>query len=216
MFWDALSLDEQEAVAAIGTRRTYPEGSLVFFDGDPATFVVIVLSGKLKLTRSAVDGRSILIEFRGAGDIVGELGAIDREPRSATVEVSSAVEALVVPADRFRELLSDRGGVALAVLSTVTERLRESSRRRLESGTSDAVTRLAGRLVELAEQQSPTAVDDLVLDSALTQQELAEWIGVSRDAVVLALRQLRELGWIETGRQRIRIRDLEALRRFSR
>lgn len=215
MFWDDLSLDEQEAVAAIGTRRAYAEGSLVFFEGDPSTHVVIVISGKLKLTRSAVDGRSVLIEFRGAGDIVGELGAIDREPRSATATASSALEALVVPADRFRELLSNRGDVALAVLSTLTERLRESSHRRLESGTSDTVTRLAGRLVELADQQNPDAVDEVVLDSALTQQELADWIGASRDAVVLALRQLREPGWIETGRQRLRIRDLDALRRFS-
>ena len=174
-----------------------------------------MLEGRVKLTRTALDGREVLIELRGPGSLIGELGAVDDAPRSATATVAEPVDAIVIPAALFRRLLAERGTVALAVLSSVAERLRESAERRLESGTTDALARLCSRLVELAEQEESTAASAIEISSPLTQQELAEWIGVSREAVVLALRQLRERGWVETGRRRITVLDVEAVRRAA-
>ena len=215
MFWDDLSPHDQAAVLAIGTRRSYPRGAYLFLEGEASTHVIVVLSGSLKLTRTTSEGRGVVIEFRSAGELVGEVSAIDRQPRSASASARTPVEALTMPADRFRELLAERGTVATAVLAMMAARIRETSERRLESGTSDAVTRLASRLVELAERQGPAESGAITLVSSLTQQELAEWIGVSRDAVVQALRQLRKLKLIETGRQQIRILDVDALRSFG-
>lgn len=215
MFWDALGAEDQAAVRAVGAGRVYERGEYLFMEGDEPTHVIVLLAGELKLTRSAVDGRSVLIEIRQPGELVGESGPIDRQPRSASAVALTSVEALVVPADAFRRLLADRGTVAIELIATLVERLRQSAVRRLESGTSDAVTRLAGRLVELSQDRQPTAAGEVVLTSALTQQDLAEWIGVSRDAVVLAFRQLRQLGLIETGRRQIRILDPSGLQRFA-
>ncbi len=215
VFWDALSPDDRQAVEAIAARRTYDRGETVFLEGDTPSHVLVILRGQLKLTRSTADGRSVLIEIRRAGAVVGESGPIDAQPRGAAAVALTTLEVLVIPADAFLQLLADRGTVALRVIATLVERLRESSVRRLESGTSDAVTRLAGRLVELSEDTAAAADGSVVLDLTLTQQDLAEWIGVSRDAVVLAFRQLRQLELVETGRQQITLLDRDRLVGFA-
>jgi CRP-like cAMP-binding protein len=215
-FWDDLSEADQLALAATGRRCSYPVGSVVFVAGDRAEQVLVVLSGRLKLTRTSLDGREVLIELRGPGSLVGELGAVDDAPRSATATVAEPLDAIAIPAGRFRRLLAERGTIALAVLMSVAQRLRQSAERRLESDTTDALARLCNRLVELAGGDQAPAAGALEITSPLTQQELAEWIGVSREAIVLALRELRERGWVETGRRRITVLDMAAVRRAAR
>jgi CRP-like cAMP-binding protein len=214
-FWEQLDAADRDAVIAIGRTRAYRAGEVLFIEGDEAHHVLVVLSGRLKLTRSSLDGREVLIELRGPGELIGEMGSIDDSPRSATATVTEPVEAVVVPAGRFRQLLIERGSVAFAVLSSTAARLREANERRLEAGGGASLGRLCGRLVELAAGCPPAGDGAIDIVSPLTQQELAEWIGVSRDAVVLGFRRLRELGWVETGRRRIRILDIEALRRAA-
>jgi CRP-like cAMP-binding protein len=214
-FWEQLDAGDRDAITAIGQRRAYEVGAVLFVEGDEAHSVLVILSGRLKLTRNSVDGREALIELRGPGELIGEMGAIDDHPRSATATVTEALEAIVVPAGRFRRLLVERGSLAFGVLSTTAARLRESNERRLEVGAGGSLGRLCGRLVELAADCPPDADGTIEIASPLTQQELAEWIGVSRDAVVLGLRRLRQRGWIETGRRRIRILDVEALRQAA-
>lgn len=211
MFWDELSGDEQSAIEAVGTRRTFENGAVVFREGDAPSFVFVIMSGRLKLTTAALDGRELLLELRGPGELIGELGVVDSTPRSATATAIDRLQVIVMGSAAFRQLMADRGNIALAVLTMVATRLRESGRRRLEDGTSDTVARLCGRLTELADDAEPAADGSIEL-RPLTQQDLADWIGVSRDAVVLALRQLRDAGWVSTGRRRITIHDLEALR----
>jgi CRP-like cAMP-binding protein len=214
-FWDQLDASDRDAVAAIGHRRSYELGDVLFVEGDQAHNVLVILSGRLKLTRSSIDGREVLIELRGPGELIGEMGSIDDSPRSATATATEAVEAIVVPAARFRRLLIERGSVAFGVLSMIAARVRESNERRLEAGAGASLGRLCGRLVELAEACPPGDDGAIEIASPLTQQELAEWIGVSRDAVVLAFRRLRQLGWVETGRRRIRILDIDAVRQAA-
>lgn len=214
-FWDELSEDDRGALDGIGAHREHGTGAVIFMEGERATTAVVVLDGRVKLTRTALDGRQVLIELRGPGELVGELGVIDDAPRSATAVAAERLTVLVVPAEPFRRVLAERGSIALAVLSAVAVKLRETAGRRLESGTTDATTRLCARLVQLAAERGPAGGGHVEIESTLTQQELAEWIGVSRDAVVLALRRLRDLGWIETGRRRITILDLDAVRTAS-
>lgn len=201
---------EQEAIEKLGVRSSYAPGRTILAEHDNAA-TVIVLRGRIKLTTSSIDGHQILIELRGPGDLVGELAALDRGRRVATVTAVSRVEALVIPATRFRELLLSEAGICFAVLLTVADKLRQATAVRTVNASSDVLTRLAGRIVELAGHEEP--IDGVIeITSPLTQQELADWIGASRDAVVLALGSMRTRGWIETGRRTIRVLDLPALR----
>lgn len=212
MFWDALKADDQELLAAAGVRRTYRAGTRLFLYGDEPTFSMIILSGVIKLTRASIDGREIIIELRGRGYLLGELGPIDAVPRNAAAVVVEDVEAIVLTATAFRNLLREQASICYAVLTIVSEKLRQATDRRLEAGVGDATSRLCSRLVELADATTVGPEGVIELQSPLTQQELADWIGVSRDAVVLAMRRIRDAGWVETGRRSIRILDLASLR----
>src|SRR4029079_17933883 len=119
-------------------------------EGDAPMIVVAVVSGTVKLTKTATSGREIVLELRGAGDVVGELGAIDGQSRSATAVALGEGEALVLPVDRVNALLRERGGPAHRLLVTVVARVREASGRQLELGTADVVGRVCRRLAELA------------------------------------------------------------------
>ncbi len=215
MFWESLSSADREAVLAVGTRTSYAEGARLFLEGDPPTHVLVLRSGRVKLTSSSAEGQEVLIEIRGPGYLLGELGPIDDVPRISSAIALDPVEAIVMSAPQFRQLLTDRGTLAYQVIVLVSDKLRQATSRRLEVGTSDAQARLCQRLVELAVDGDLQPDGTVEIQSSLTQQEMAEWIGVSRDAVVLSLRHLRESGYLETGRRKIRILDLEAIGRMA-
>jgi CRP/FNR family cyclic AMP-dependent transcriptional regulator len=211
VFWADLGEADRAAIEAVAVRRTYAAGEPVFFQGDPGNHALIILRGSVRITRGSAAGSGVLIELRGPGDLVGEVAVIDALPRSGTAWAPEPLEVLLIPAGHFRTLLRERDSITWAVLMTMAQRLRHSVERRLEVGTNDTFRILCSRLDELSAGLSPDADGVVEITSSLSQQELAEWIGVSRDAVVLALRRLRELGWVETGRRRIRVLDPAAI-----
>jgi CRP/FNR family cyclic AMP-dependent transcriptional regulator len=99
----------------------------------------------------------------------------------------------------------------LHLLRAVTAKLRDADRKRVEFGAQDMLGRVAARLVELADEFGLTSDAGLVIDLSFPQQELADWIGASRESVVKALSQMRAWGWIETGRRAITVHNLLAL-----
>ena len=211
MFWHDLDPEDQLALREAGSRRHYRPGQPVFVEGEPSTHVVVVLEGRIKVARTSADGDEALIEIRGPGELLGEMGVVAGEPRSASLWAVSEVDALTVTADRFLRLIDEQQGLREAILRAFSDRLRQSAHRQLELSVGDAFARLCGRLAELAAGETPRDDGTVDVEVGLTQQELAEWIGVSREAVVIILRQLRQLGWVETGRKRIRILDLGSL-----
>jgi CRP-like cAMP-binding protein len=183
--------------------------------GDDTGTVLIMRSGQAKVTVLGHDGHEVILSFRGPGELLGELSAVDGSARSATVTALEPVTALGIPGDAFRALVERRPGLARALLRVLAARLREGDRQRLEYAVYDVPGRLARRLVELAERFGVPAGDGLEISLALSQGELAGWTGCSREGVSKALATLRGLGWIETRRRRIVVRDIEALRHFA-
>jgi CRP-like cAMP-binding protein len=177
--------------------------------------VLIVRSGQAKVTVLDREGREVILGFRGPGELLGELSAVDGAPRSATVTALEPMTALGIPGDAFRGLLDRRPAVARTLLHVLAVRLREADRLRLEFTAYDVPGRLARRLAELAERFGEPSDEGLEIGLALSQGELASWTSCSREGVSKALGTLRGLGWIETRRRRIVVRDLEALRRYA-
>jgi CRP-like cAMP-binding protein len=212
-FLGALAEADLDAMRAAARVHRYRSGELLMREGDAPNAVVVILTGTVKLTKTATSGREAVLELRGAGDVVGELGAIDGQTRSASAVALGEVEALVLAVDRFNALLRERVGLAHRLLVTVVARLREASGRQLELGTTDVVGRVCRRLAELASSHGVRADDGVLVRGGISQQDLADWSGISRDGVVRALGELRRLGWVDTGRQRLLIRDLDAITR---
>jgi CRP-like cAMP-binding protein len=177
--------------------------------------VLIVRAGQAKVTVPDGDGHEAILGFRGPGELLGELSAVDGAPRSASATALEPMTALGIPGSAFRELLDRRPAIARALLGVLAERLREADRQRREFGAYDVTGRLARRLVELAERFGAPGDDGLEVSLALSQDELAGWCSCSREGVSRALATLRGLGWIDTRRRRIVVRDIDALRRYA-
>jgi len=191
-------------------------GGGVFHEGDRSDRVLLVLSGRLKVASVRPDGGEDVVAIVGPGELLGELSAIDGEPHSCDATALEAVEVVVVPSEEFNAFMASRPDVALRLLRTVTRRLRDADRKRVEFGTHDTLGRVARRLVELAGRYGEPDGDGVRIALPLSQDELAGWTGSSREAVVKALRTMRARGWITTARREIRVLDAAALERRAR
>jgi CRP/FNR family transcriptional regulator, cyclic AMP receptor protein len=214
-FLAVLDPDQWKALERVGVRRRFRRGQALFHQHGSPDRVIVVLRGRVKVSRLTEEGKEIVLAFRGPGDLLGELSAIDAEPRSATVEAIEPVEALAVSSRDFRSFLIAHPEVALVLLRMISHRLRDADRVRVEYGAHDTVGRVSARLVELADQYGEPVPRGIQIGLALSQEELAGWTGASREAVARALRTLREAGWVVTERRRITVLDLDALRRRS-
>ncbi|HEX6618573.1 MAG TPA: Crp/Fnr family transcriptional regulator, partial [Solirubrobacteraceae bacterium] len=150
--------------------------------------------------------------IREPGDLIGEMSALDGGPRSATATALEPVEVIAVSREAFTGFLERTPGVALVLARMIARRLRDADRKRIEYLAQDTVGRVCSRLVELADRFGEAEGDGVHIELAITQEELAGWTGSSREAVIRALRTLRELGWIETRRRGVTLLELEQMR----
>lgn len=215
---DAVSVGDSDNVVLLreqGRPRKFRTGATLFHEGDHSDWIGLVVKGRVKISCFGADGRERLVAVIGPGELLGELSAIDGEPRSATATALEPLEAAVLTAEEFVTFLETNPRATLGILRSVIGRLRDSDKRRVELGALDTVGRVGRLLVELAERYGEESDAGIRIRLPLSQEELAGWAGASREAVVKALRKLRARGWIETGRREIRVLDLPALVRRS-
>lgn len=210
----ALASDQGDLVAAlfeIGRRRRHPSGSVLCFEGDPSPDVLLISAGDVKL-ECAVGTRPQMVELLGPGEWLGEMGVLGCGRRSATAVALTVTDVHVVDARDFEALVHTRPHLMNEVLTTSTRRLARTSRRQAELGSTDALGRVCGRLLELADRFGEVSSDGIHIRSPLTQADLASWTGVSRETVVKALATLRGLEWIRARGRRMTLLDPDALR----
>ncbi len=210
-FLARLSETEQAAVQALGVRRSFPSGAVLMFQDERDDRLMLLLGGRVKVSRAAGGEHELLLAIRDHGELLGELAFIDGQPRVATVEALEAVETAVIGSGEFRSYLQAQPAVALALLESMSARFREATVKRVQFATSDTLGRLASRLLELAELYGEQTADGLAVEMPISQEELAGWTGASRAGVAQALQTMRGLGWLSTERGSVVIHDLDAL-----
>ncbi|MGI5267538.1 Crp/Fnr family transcriptional regulator [Nonomuraea sp. CA-218870] len=213
-FLSMLTDEEIEALRAAGRPRKWERGTMVMSEGDTSDWVLVLTEGRVKVSSHTSSGTEVVLAVRGPGGLLGDMGAIDGSPRSATVTALEPISGIVVR--DFTGFLQEHGRVAVLLMRMVTGRLRDSDRKRIEYGAFDTTGRVATRLIELAERYGEQTSSGVRVALPLSQDELAGWTGASREAVSKALRTLRDRGLIETGRRRVVIHDLEGLRKRAR
>ncbi|WP_308646036.1 Crp/Fnr family transcriptional regulator [Nocardia cyriacigeorgica] len=199
--FDILSRRARAELLEVGVRQRWSTGAVLLREGDESDTVLVIESGRVKVSSSAASGKQVVLGIRGPGELLGELGAIDGGARSATITAISPVIAAVLQGKNFRDLLISDGALTFELLCTVVVRLREADRQRLDFGTHTVTERLARLLLEYARRYGRTEADRVIIDLSLTQAELAHAAGASREAVAKALRHLREIGAIRTARR---------------
>jgi CRP/FNR family transcriptional regulator, cyclic AMP receptor protein len=211
-FLALLTPAEHAAVLELGSQRKYSRGAVLMYEREPGEDVMVLQSGRAKVSRVEAGGHETLLSIRDPGDIVGELAFIDGSARLASVAALEPVRALVIRSSVFRRHLETAPRVAVVLLEVISGRMRETTIKRVQFLGSDTIGRLAARIVELAERYGRSGDAGIEIELALSQDELASWTAASLAGVAKGLQTLRELGWVETHRRRIVVRDLEALR----
>jgi CRP/FNR family transcriptional regulator, cyclic AMP receptor protein len=198
-----------------GRRVEFRRGQALFTQGDLAERVFVIDRGWVMITSLSSVGREIVLGLRGPGEVIGELSALDGEPRSSTALAVDEVTATVAPASALTRALQD-AETANELVRMLAARLRDADRKRLEFASLDTLGRVAWRLLELSERFGEESADGIVVELPFSQEQVASWCGASREATVKALARLRTLGCVTTGRRSLVIRDVAALRRHAR
>ena len=212
-FLELLLDEERDALLRAGRARRWLSGEMLVRAGDPADSATVLLSGSVKVHKTAAEGAEVVLALLGAGDLMGEMSALPNAVRSADATALEPVDGVVVPVSALRGFLRSHPRAASALLEMALARLRLSDLSRIEFATAGSLARVATRLVELADRFGVQRGDGAIeVALPLTQEELAAWSASSRESTARALHTLRELDLIETRRRKLIVRDLERLR----
>jgi CRP/FNR family cyclic AMP-dependent transcriptional regulator len=198
-------------VADLGRRRSLVPGEFLFLEGDHSASVYACVEGRIRLFVSLPSGQELLLGMKTTGDEFGELSAIDGRPRSASARAVEPSVVAELPSDRFLRAISERPEYWLSVCQSLSAQLRRANDRLIARNSSSATVRTGRMLVELASLMMRHGGGGDVFELPMTQSDLAEWIGATRESTARALAQFRRAGLIETCRGRIVVLDVVGL-----
>lgn len=208
-----LSQQELEQVVSVAIPRSFEKGIRVFHEGDDSDACYVVRSGDLRVTREHSDGRAIALATLSSGDFFGELAMLDGGARSASVETLSDAELLALPAIDMRRVIAAHGEIAAKLIVALTRRLRETNERVARQSFQTVPSRVAGVLAQLiAEEAIPEDRDGITV--RMTQADLAQLAGTSRESVSRFLATLERAGVVIVGRGRVTIVEPRRLRSY--
>ncbi|MGH2632772.1 MAG: Crp/Fnr family transcriptional regulator [Tepidiformaceae bacterium] len=208
-----LADDDLGALASRGQERTFKAGGVVFREGEPGDALFVVMDGRIRVSVLSAEGLEATLAFMDRGDCVGELALFDGGPRSATATAMQPTRTFVVTRGDFATWLGTRPAAALALLETLSWRLRRTDEALADLCFLDLPQRLAKQLVRLAAENQGT--NGPVARIHVTQAELAALLSVSRESVNKQLNHFARDGWISLGRGWVRVDNVAALRTFA-
>jgi len=214
-FWNLLSEPEQDALEGLGMLKDYTAKTVLCLEGDPAIHVFILRSGWVKIFSATKDGHEIVLALRGKGDIVGETAGETTGRRTATIQAIDAVQALIVAYDKFGSFVENNPGASRAYRRVVARKFIDADAIRRTRDVTNGAQRLAGLLLDLAEQHGHGPDNARHVVMPLTQGELASMAGTSRATLTRAYKNWRERGFVLTGPHHVTILDQAALRRVA-
>lgn len=196
--------------------ESFPRGSDLFVEGEQGDRLYVISEGKVKLGLTAPDGRESLLAVLGPGEMLGELSLFDPGPRTATATALTDVEVLGLGHESLRPWLTGRPEVAEALLQALAQRLRRTNEAMSDLIFSDVPGRVAKALLDLGERFGRPSPDGLHVTHDMTQEELAQLVGASRETVNKALADFASRGWITLESRSVTLVDTERLERRAK
>ena len=180
------------AIASTGVIRTFPKNTVLINEGDVGDALYVILSGRVKVFASNEAGREFVIDFHGPGEYVGEM-TLDGEPRSASVITVEQTACAVVNRAHFRDFILAHPDFALHLIERLIHRVRVTTGNLKSLALSDVYGRMSRLLNTLAE---PADGGKLVVPEKLTQQDIADRVGASRDMIGKLMKDLTAGGYL--------------------
>jgi len=191
-------------------------GEILFREGDSGDRLYVVMDGKIKLGRSSSDGRENLMAVLGPGQMFGELSLFDPGPRSLTATAVTDVTMLSLGHAALLDWLTGHPDVARNLLGQLASRLRRTNDVVADLVFSDVPGRVAKALLDLASRFGRQADDGVHVHHDLTQEELAQLVGASRETVNKALADFANRGWLRLEPRSVVLVDVERIQRRAR
>ena len=195
---------------------TFPRNHTIFVEGEPGDRLYVLVEGKVKVGRRSMDGRESLIAVMGPGDTFGELALFDPGPRTATVATLTEVRAAAVPRQALHTWIADRPEIAEQLLRVLARRLRRTNDDLCDMIFTDVPGRVAKQLLDLTKRFGRPDGAGLRVDHELTQLELAQLVGSSRETINKALSEFANRGWIRQQGKTIYVLEPAKLARRAR
>ena len=208
--------EAREALASALQYGDYTRGETVFTEGEQGDTLYIVLSGKVKVGRRAADGRENMLSVMGPSDMFGELSLFDPGPRTATATVLTDARLASLAHASLRPWIKDRPEIAEQLLRVLARRLRRTNDALADLIFTDVPGRVAKALLGLAERFGTQEADGVRVHHDLTQEELAQLVGASRETVNKALADFASRGWMRVDSRAVTILDADRLNRRAR
>jgi len=210
---------EAEAAAALRASMTdvnLTRGAVLFSEGQLGDRLYVVLRGKIKLSVSSNDGRESVLVILGPGEMFGELSLFDPGPRNATATAISDTVLAGLGHEDLQTWLTGRPEVAAALLGALARRLRRTNEAMADLVFSDVPGRVAKALLDLGEKFGTPQGEAVYVHHDLTQEELAQLVGASRETVNKALADFAQRGWLRLEPRSVVLLDVNRLQRRAR
>jgi CRP/FNR family cyclic AMP-dependent transcriptional regulator len=205
-----------EALARSLEAVEFPRGHEIFAEGEPGDRLYIILSGKVKIGRRAPDGRENLLAVMGPSDMFGELSIFDPGPRTSSVTTVTEVKAVSLDRPALRKWINERPEIAEQLLRVLARRLRRTNNMLADLIFTDVPGRVAKELLRLASRFGTQEGGVLRVTHDLTQEEIAQLVGASRETVNKALADFAHRGWLRLEGKSVLILEPDRLVRRAR
>ena len=192
------------------------KGAVLFSEGDEGDHLYVIVEGKLKLGTSSGDGRENLLSVLGPGEMFGELSLFDPGPRTSTATAVTDVRLLSLGHHKVVPWIAEHPQVALELLARLAQRLRRTNEVVGDLVFSDVPGRVAKALIDLGERFGRETTEGLYVNHDLTQEELAQLVGASRETVNKALADFAGRNWIRLDGRAVLVLDIERLSKRGR
>ena len=208
------ALDDEAAAALMEsmTSSRLERGDVLFREGDQGNRLYVIGEGKIKLGLTSVDGRENLLAILGPGEMFGELSLLDPGPRTATATAVAETQLIALGHDDLNGFLLGRPAVASSMLTALARRLRRTNDNLADLVFTDVPGRVAKALLDLSSRFGRPSEDGILVPHDLTQEELAQLVGASRETVNKSLADFASRGWIKLEARAVVLMDVERIR----
>lgn len=215
-FFEPLKEEELRSLLPFIKEKKYKKNQTIFHEGEPGRYLFMIRSGNVKIYKLSEDGREKILRVFGADEFFAELPLLDGGKYPASAETLSAATLLCLSRENFLKILSDNPQIMSKIHEIVGNRLRHFTSMVTDLTLKDASRRLAGFLLEKAEEKDLFSSKEIRFPLELTHNEIASLIGTARETVSRTLRQLQKEGMIEIKDRYITVLDKERLARAAR
>ena len=214
--FSALDDDASHALRASMVALKLNKGQILFKEGEEGDRLYVVVHGKIKLGTTSADGRENLLSILGPGEMFGELSLFDPEPRTSTATAVTDARLVSLAHDAVMGLVTSSPQTSLELLRRLAQRLRKSNEVLADLVFADVPGRVAKAIMDLGERFGVQKEDGLHVNHDLTQEELAQLVGASRETVNKALADFAARGWVKLEPRAVLVTDVERVTKRGR